>query len=114
MTRESLHHIVAVETLSAILHMVHRALNKTKESGPIVQGPPPVMVLATHSLAQTTDPTLSLLSLYELNRRTTIPLPTHKNWRDAVLKDKDLTVLKEALDHKATPTKESLQDRRYW
>ena len=100
--REELHNIVAVETITAVIHMIYKASGEKDRQEPNTMGPSPVMMVAAHSLRDIEDPTLNLLSLYELNRWTTIPLPSDKTWREETAKDTDLVTLKRILETKST------------
>ena len=47
-----------------------------------------------YDLKRAPDPRTSILTTYEINRWTTIPIPSEKNWREGTGKDHDLGVLK--------------------
>ena len=71
------------------------------------------MTIATHELKDMTDPKLNVLSFYDLNRWTTIPLPSEKKWRDQTEKDEDLQLLKHALENETPLYKQILKEQGY-
>ena len=113
-TRRYLHLIVPVETAAAVLHMIHRAIALHREMMAQPMGPSPIFMVASHPLGQVADPTSAILTMYELNKWTTIPMPTEKKWIGAIEKDDDLRVLGEAAESGDPPERLSLHDKGYF
>ena len=109
---EELHRVVPVETITAVLHSIYRAIRDQRE-GQAWIGPSPVRAVASHEIGPVVDPTLAVLSLYDLNRWTTIPVPSEKAWTDAVAKDKDLQYLSDCVNSKKVPNKADLLNKGY-
>ena len=111
-TRQALNKVVAVETLSAVLYMVKRAITLEIEEKGQQQGPLPILTLASHKLRSAPDPRPSILSTYEVNKWTTIPIPSDKTWRDETERDPDLATLKKANDNNNHLDKKGLETER--
>ena len=94
--------------------MIHRAITLDQETAEPPYGPSPVMTVATHKLQNVRDPKLHGLTIYELNRWTTIPVPSSKAWKDEVAKDVDLNHLKKAVIDKTPLCKENLIEKGYY
>ena len=60
-----------------------------------------------------TLPQISVVTAYELNRWTTIPLPTQQQWKEETLVDHDLAILLQALRLTQILDKAALLDKRY-
>ena len=111
--RSVLHKTVTVEVLTASIHMIKRALSIRAEEIGSLPGPLPILTLALHKTRSAPDARYSVLSTYQVNRWTTIPIPSEKAWRDATEQDEDLQQLKRALDDPTALRIGNLKERGY-
>ena len=112
--RKRLEHIVPIPSVAATLHMVYKAIRLEGETQGMVAGPTNLRTLASHDLRQAPDARVNILSMYDINRWTTIPLPSEKAWKEASAADEDLQLLKEAMDTNTRPDKNKLQEKSYF
>jgi hypothetical protein len=56
---------------------------------------------------------LFVLTSQEINRWTTLPIPTHADWKKATQRDPDLLLISTVLQHKAELPKQQLINKSY-